>query len=352
MLVRELTDGADLDLVLLVRDVEEGCKRDGTPFLRLRLSDRTGSVAALVWDAVGRFRQLCVAGQPVRVIGRYDVHPRHGAQIAVRALRAPAEGSFDPAGLCAGPASSVAGLEAELRSLIGSIADRHLRGLLDALLGPGTRTWQRFRVAPAAKHYHHAYPHGLLEHSLSVAQAVAAISSTFPGIDRDLAVTGALLHDLGKLDAYTPGPLDIQMTDAGRLLGEIPLGYYAIRRTIEGLPGFPEATAQALGHIVLAHHGRLEHGSPVRPQTREATLVHFCDDLGGRLGSFDRLERELPVGAAWAAFDRALGCGAYFPPAPVAAPPAPVEPLAGVAVPDVPVTAAPAPAERRATVAA
>jgi 3'-5' exoribonuclease len=125
-------------------------------------------------------------------------------------------------------------------------------------------------------------------------------------------VTGALLHDIGKLEAYTSEGPAFDLTDAGKLQGEIPLGYYRIRRAIEDLPGFPPETAEAVLHIILSHHGSLEHGSPVVPCTREATLVHMIDNLGGRLGSFDRLEKELAPGASWSGFDRALGSGAYF----------------------------------------
>ena len=182
----------------------------------------------------------------------------------------------------------------------------------DRILGPGSPTWPLFRDAPAAKRFHQAYKHGLLEHCLSVAQGVSAISATFPGIDRDVAVTGALLHDIGKLEAYTADPRAIDMTDLGKLQGEIPLGYYRIRRLIEDLPGFPEQLAAAVLHIILSHHGQLEHGSPVLPCTREATLVHMIDNLGGKLGSFDRLEKELPHGSVWSGYDRALGGGAYF----------------------------------------
>ncbi len=126
-------------------------------------------------------------------------------------------------------------------------------------------------------------------------------------------MTGALLHDIGKLEAYTSDPMAIDLTDAGKLQGEIPLGYYKVRRTIEDIDGFPPAVAEAVLHIILAHHGALEHGSPVVPQTREATLVHMIDNLGGRLGSFDRIEKELPDGERWSRFDRALGGSAYFP---------------------------------------
>ena len=109
------------------------------------------------------------------------------------------------------------------------------------MFGSDSELWEAYRLAPAAKHYHQAYRHGLLEHSLGVAQAVSAISATFPGIDRDVAVTGALLHDIGKLDAYTRDAQHIDLTDLGRLHGEIALGYYRIRRAIEDIEGFPPA---------------------------------------------------------------------------------------------------------------
>ncbi|WP_354699430.1 HD domain-containing protein [Paraconexibacter sp. AEG42_29] len=312
MPVRDFTDGLDLDQILLVRSVEVQPKRDGGECLRLVLADRTGSVAATIWDGAQDVAQMLQPGRPVRVIGRYAVHPRHGAQLTVRALRPAAPGTYDPEALCDGPAVPVAQLVAQLRTLIAGLRSPHLRALLNRTIGETAPLWPRYRDAPAAKHYHHAYRHGLLEHSLAVAQGVSAICGTFPGVDRDLAVTGGLLHDIGKLEAYTADPFAIAMTDAGRLIGEIPLGYYRVRREIEAVADFPPALAQALLHIVLSHHGKLEHGSPVIPATREATLVHFLDNLGGRFGAYDRLEKALPAGADWSGFDRVIGGGAYF----------------------------------------
>ena len=127
------------------------------------------------------------------------------------------------------------------------------------------------------------------------------MSGIFHGVNRDLAVTGALLHDLGKLDAYRRIGEDIEMTDAGRLHGEIALGYSRIRDEIGQIDGFPPELSQALLHIILSHHGSLQHGSPVVPCTREATLVHMADNLGSKLGSFDRVERALDEGAQRAA---------------------------------------------------
>ncbi len=269
--------------------------------LKLVLGDRTGSVPAAVAHAAG---ELCRAGEVVFVTGTYT-----GAQLSVHSLRPARDGEFAHAELRDGPAHELDQMERDIRELLGTVQNPHLRQLLSSVFAD---SWSGYRDAPAGKRYHHAYRHGLLEHSLTVAQAVSAISATFPGIDRDVAVTGALLHDIGKLDAYELEGGAISMSDLGRLQGEIPLGYYRVRRAIERLDGFPPELAQAVLHIILSHHGALEHGSPVVPCTREATLVHMIDNLGGRLGSFDRLEKELPAGEQWSAYDKALGGGAYF----------------------------------------
>jgi 3'-5' exoribonuclease len=312
MLLNELSDGVEIDQVLLVREAERRRRRDGGDYLRLQLGDRTGAVACMVWEELVEVEQLAAAGTPVRVRGRYTVHPRFGAQINLRGLEVAEPGSFDPRELLDGPVRGVEQMEREIRELLATIQEPHLRILLERVFGEDSELWPGYRRAPAAKYYHQAYPHGLLEHCLGVAQAVSAISATFPGIDRDVAVTGALLHDIGKLEAYTDDPCNIDLTDAGRLQGEIPLGYYRIRRLIEDIDGFPAELAQAVVHIILSHHGSLEHGSPVVPCTREATLVHMIDNLGGRLGSFDRLEKELAPGRRWSPFDRAIGGGAFF----------------------------------------
>jgi 3'-5' exoribonuclease len=302
----------EVDQVLMVREAERRQRRDGGDYLRLRLGDRSGAVACMVWEELGDVEACATAGTPVHVRGRYTVHPRFGPQINLRALAEAAPGSYAPEDLRDGPDRPVEQMEAEIRELVATIQQPHLRTLLDRVFAAGSRLWTGYSTAPAAKHYHQAYRHGLLEHSLGVAQGVSAISATFPGIDRDVAVAGALLHDIGKLEAYADDTGAIELTDVGRLHGEIAIGYYLIRRTIEEIEGFPEELARAVGHIILSHHGALEHGSPVVPCTREATLVHMIDNLGGRLGSFDRLEQELAPGRRWSGFDRAIGGGAYF----------------------------------------
>jgi 3'-5' exoribonuclease len=310
--VRDLADGARVESPFIVRDVTRRQKRNGDAFLKLQLGDVTGAVEAVVWDNVDAMCEVAVMGATVVASGIYGVDSKYGACLTIRTLRPARDGEYEPADLHDGPSVSYDQMVADLRDLLTTIQDPHLRALLDGFFAEGSPVWERWCQAPAAKHYHQAYRHGLLEHSLSVAQGVSAMSGTFPGLDRDVAVTGALLHDIGKIEAYAMEGGAIDLTDAGRLQGEIPLGYYRVRRAIEDIPDFPPARAEAVLHIILSHHGQLEHGSPVVPCTREATLVHMIDNLGGRLGSFDRIEKGLQNGEKWSGFDRALSGAAYF----------------------------------------
>ena len=310
--VAELTAGERVESVFAVRERDLRQRRNGDPWLRLVLCDGTGSVEAVSWDEAEARFALAEPGSAVKVAGAFEVSERWGAKIKISEVRAAEPHEYDSGDLEPTGSVPVERLEQGLRELLETIQEPQLRRLLDCFFGPESEVWHRFRVAPAAKIYHQAYRHGLLEHTVSVAQAVSAAANFFPGIDRDVAVTGALLHDIGKTEAYNADPFAIDLTDAGRLHGEIPLGYYLVRRRIEDIDGFDAGLAQAVLHIILSHHGALEHGSPVVPCTREAVLVHSIDKLGGTLGSFDRLERELPQGQTWSGFDRALEGSAFF----------------------------------------
>jgi 3'-5' exoribonuclease len=312
--VRDLADGQEVNEVYVVRAHTRRQRRNGEPFLKLQLGDTTGSVEAVIWDEVDSLAPICPCGSVIRVLGRYSVDEKYGASLTVKRLRTATEGEYELADLVEAPPVPYEQMAAELDALVETIDAPHLRTLLARLIDRSTDSGAVYHVAPAAKYYHQAYRHGLLEHCLSVAQGVSVLArGPFrSGVDRDLAVTGALLHDIGKTEVYATLNGAIELTDRGKLLGEIPLGYYMVRREIERIEGFPVADAEGLLHIVLSHHGKLEHGSPVVPCTREATLVHFVDNLGGNLGSFDRIEKTLADGAVWSDFDRGISASAFF----------------------------------------
>ena len=316
MFVRDLTEDQDLDQILLVRAAELRYRRDGSAVLRLTLGDRSGQVAAIAREDVEVLRELCVPGRPVRVAGRFEVHPRWGPQIVVAALTEPLPGSFDLADLVDGPPRSAQQMEADLRALVATIQDPHLRALLDRILGEHTESWRRLPQRAGRQ----ALPPGLRP------RPARALALGRPGRARD---RGALprhrprrrrhrraaarhrqargLH--GRLRGASTSPTPAASRARSRSATT------AIRREIEDIPGFPADTAQAVLHIILSHHGSLAHGSPVVPCTREATLVHQIDNLGGRLGSFDRLEKELSPGRAGRRSTARIGSSAYFGPA-------------------------------------
>jgi len=310
--VRDLVDGQAVDSVYVVRERERRQKRDGGEWLRFVVSDQGGSVEAVAWEDIDESYTAAKPGAMVRIAGRFAIHARYGPKITIDTIRVAREDEFDPGEIVPGPPVSPERLIEDVRALIATIRDPHLSALLARFFAEDSPLWPRFRDAPAAKYYHQAYQHGLLDHTLSVAQGVSTAASYFPGINRDVAITGALLHDVGKTEAYNDDPLAIDLTDRGRLQGEIALGYYIVRREIESIDGFDPEMAQSVLHIILAHHGTNENGSPVVPATREAALVHAMDNLGGKLGSFDRIERELPDGEVWSRFDRGIDSAAYF----------------------------------------
>jgi 3'-5' exoribonuclease len=202
MWVRELQIGTEIEAALLLREARLRTRRESSDLITLRVADRSGSLPAVVLEPTAANRRDCRSDEIAVVSGVVQDDPRFGPRLVITALRPARPDEYSLEDLRDGPPRPLARLEVDLRELVSTVRRPHLRQLLNDLLGEGTETWARFREAPAAKYYHQAYRHGLLEHSLTVAQAVSAISATFPGIDRDVAVAGALLHDIGKLDAY------------------------------------------------------------------------------------------------------------------------------------------------------
>src|ERR1700716_457495 len=160
MLLNELTDGMEIDQVLLVRESGRRQRRDGGDYLRLQLGDRTGAVACMVWEELGDVEELARAGAAVRVQGRYTVHPRFGPQINLRGLEEAAPGSYAPGVPPAGRGRWVEQMEGEVRELLETIQEPHLRTLLERVFGEDSELWAGHRVAPGAKSYHQAYRHG------------------------------------------------------------------------------------------------------------------------------------------------------------------------------------------------
>jgi len=311
--IAALRSGQAVDGYYACGDAETATDRNGRAFLRLRLRDATGEVRAIHFDPSDE--ALGVApGDIVVVAGTYNVHPQYGPQVQVRQMRPAEAHEYDLSELIPVSFIDVGELTERLHALVDSVCDSNLRALLDRIFDGSKEPGATFATAPAAIRNHHAYRHGLLEHSVVVAECATDIAARIASADRDLIVAGALLHDIGKTQTYGGQPLSPSMTDVGRLHGEIVIGQTIVARLIDEFPDFRDELAMRLLHIVIAHHGMREKGSPVVPMTREALIVHYCDDLTARLAAIDEAARSMQPDDAWSGRISMLDTAAYLGP--------------------------------------
>jgi 3'-5' exoribonuclease len=196
--------------------------------------------------------------------------------------------AWDPADMLASGPRADAELVAEFKALVASVSDPGLRKVLRAVFGD-REFFAAFRLCPGAQSHHHAYLGGLIEHSNSVATLCSTLSDRYSEVDRDLLVSAALLHDVGKCDELGYDT-SIEYTDKGRLLGHVVLGAHRLREAVSrSRPGLSEERVARLEHAVLSHHGELEWGSPKRPSTFEALLLHHADNLDAKASGFAAL---------------------------------------------------------------
>lgn len=277
--VAELAVGARVCTELVIRSKELRATRAGEAYLSLVLADRSGSLPGVLFRPAPQDRGIPV-GTVVRVTGTVTTY-RGAKRISIEHI-VPAR-TWDGADFV--PTSSVAAeeLEQKLFRLVHSISDPKLRATVRGVFSD-QGFLERFRVAPASQAYHHAHLSGLLEHTVAVASICAHLSERYPGVDRDLLVAAALLHDVGKVEELAVGAA-IDYTDEGRLLGHVVLGLVRVREACRRAR-LSKRTALLLEHTLLSHHGELEWGSPKRPVTIEALLLHHVDNLDAKAAGF------------------------------------------------------------------
>jgi 3'-5' exoribonuclease len=251
------------------------------PYLRLQLSDLYGTIEARVWDDAERLTPLAEPGVYVGVRGRVEVFQGQ-RQVVIEQLERVRVEPDDLGFFLPRSPRDTAELDADLTDLIASVRDEPLRKLLRHLIGSRTTTGQWFRQAPAAKRNHHAYVAGLLEHTVSVTRLCHTMAEHYgPVVDRDLLITGALLHDIGKVKeiAIEAG---FPYTTEGKLLGHILLGLEMVHEAGREL-GVPESRLRLVEHLVASHQGRYEWHSPSEPRTLEALILHYADDTDAKV---------------------------------------------------------------------
>ncbi|HQL47677.1 MAG: 3'-5' exoribonuclease YhaM [Acidobacteria bacterium ADurb.Bin340] len=292
---------------LLVQEAAYKTSAKGSEYLEMKLSDATGDLKAFLWDLKAVEGEFDAIAPEAFVKVKAKVDEFNGRrQLRVEKVRFAEDGEVgDLSRFFPTSARPIPGMLAELDALIAGVADPFIRHLLEAVFIQDAERRAAFAQAPAAKTNHHVCLGGLLEHTLSVAAMAHRACDHYGDLNRDLVLAGVLLHDLGKT-AELSYQRTFGYTDAGNLLGHISLEVEWINRAIEALPGFPEELRVQILHIVLAHHGRLEYGSPVVPKTPEALLVHYLDDLDGKLEAMVRVQREESGTPTWSPYLRGM----------------------------------------------
>jgi 3'-5' exoribonuclease len=306
--IKDIKTGAQVDDVFYCsrRDVRE--RRDGGAFLTLELRDKTGFVAGIMWDRIDDALKCVEVGGFYRVQGRmgdYQGKPQFNVNLIYPAD--PAEISRDD--FIAASRYDRGQLMTELRGYVAAVKNRHLRALLDAFFGDPDFA-EKFSLAPGGARVHHAYLGGLLEHTTLMCRLARTFPEVYKEIDADLLMTGLILHDVGKVREYVYD-VAIDHSYDGRLLGHITMGYEMVQDKLAALKEFPVELGRMLLHIILAHHGQMEFGSPKTPKFAEAFIVYFLDNLDARAAMFRETVEKNP-GAKWTDFQQYLETNVYI----------------------------------------
>ncbi|MFQ5585999.1 MAG: 3'-5' exoribonuclease YhaM family protein [Thermodesulfobacteriota bacterium] len=288
--------------IFLVTKKEMGRSKAGKGYLNLKLMDRTGTVEGRVWDDVDSLSGRFAKDDFVRIRG-YAVSYQSTIQMNIGDIKRVDATDIDIADFLPAAARNPDEMFAELEGIIEGMEDRHLRSLLKHIF-EDEDVKRRFRTAPAAKSMHHTYIGGLLEHVLSLCGLADRVAGHYRDINRDLVITGAILHDIGKIYELSY-ERSFDYTDEGRLVGHITIGIGMIERAIEKMPDFPKELSMLIKHMLLSHHGYLEFGSPKRPKTVEAVILYYCDDLDSKIQSMQAyIEKERDTDSNWTSYHR------------------------------------------------
>ena len=249
--------------VFLVREKIMALAKNGKPYMTVKLMDRTGEVEGRIWDRVEEFDNRFRRDDFLRIRGKASLYLGK-MQVVVQDLETVPETEVDLGEFLPVSERSREEMLAAFREQVAGVLDPDYRKLLEAFIGDESFL-RKFSTAPAAKTMHHAYLGGLLEHSLAVAELAREIGSRYAGVDAELLVAGALLHDIGKTKelAYLRS---FEYTDEGKLLGHIMIGVEMLNAKIREVEPFPSEKAAILKHLILSHHGQYEFGSPKRPK--------------------------------------------------------------------------------------
>ena len=301
--IEELREGERINEIYLCKQKQTALTKAGKPYESLVLQDKTGTLDAKIWDPSSQGIEECDALDYVNVMG--DVTSFQGnLQLNIKRLRKASEGEYEPKDYLPVSEYDAEEMYRELQGYVKNLTNPYLKKLAGDLFLEDADFAKRFKFHSAAKSVHHGFVGGLLEHTLSVTKLCAFFADTYPILNRDLLVTSALFHDIGKLEELSAFPAN-DYTDEGQLLGHIAMGMEIVGMRIRAIDGLPRKLANELKHCILAHHGELEYGSPKKPAIPEAVALNFADNLDAKMETMKELFANVPAGNTdWQGFNR------------------------------------------------
>lgn len=311
-MIRDLKPGQKITEFFIIRSKElRRRKNDNGYYLALELGDASGRIFGSLWDNVEETYKKIKEGEPAK-IQAIVIDWKGRPHLSVERVRpAQVKDKLNLDDFIPKTKENEEKLLVKLFDIIESVKNEHLRLLLNNIFTSAS-IQSKLKRTPAGKLWHHCYEGGLLVHTIAVVKIVESLSKLYPHLNRDLVVAAALLHDIGKITEYeTKGYIDY--SDEGRLHGHISIGFHYVASKIEDMAEFPGELKNQLLHLILAHQGSREHGSPVEPMTREAFVLYYADELDSKLNAFERIyEREHEEGKKWSNFVKLLDRFLYF----------------------------------------
>ena len=301
--INELSEGQQIKEIYLCKKITPAQTKAGKTYWTVALQDKTGTVDGKIWDptsvGIGEFDAM----DYIWVVGEVTVFNNMN-QVNIRQVRKASEGEYVAADYLPCSDRDVEEMYGELTALINTIRAPYMKALLSHFFLEDAAFKKDFCFHSAAKSVHHGFVGGLLEHTLSVATICDFYAKHYGYLDRDLLITAAICHDIGKISELSPYP-ENDYTDEGQLLGHIVIGATMVQDAIRQIPSFPQVKANELIHCILSHHGELEFGSPKKPALAEAIALSFADNTDAKMETMkEALAASAAPGLEWQGFNR------------------------------------------------
>ncbi|MGB5158728.1 3'-5' exoribonuclease YhaM family protein [Desulfobacterium sp. N47] len=295
--------GDSINDVFVLYEKNIAQKKDGSNYLNVVLSDKTGKIKGVVWDNIDKICAGKNTGDFVHIKGSVSEY-KGTLQVVIKNMDTISSDSVDVSDFLPSTKHNIDSMFERLIKLTDSIEEKNLKALLEAFWSD-IEFVENFKKAPAAKKMHHAYAGGLLEHTLSMALLADKIAGHYIGIDRDLLITGAILHDIGKIREFVY-KFNIDYSDEGRLLSHIVIGIGLLDEKINKISQFPGSLAVLLRHMIVSHHGTREFGSPEPPKTIDAVLLNYIDEIDAKISGIREYIASDESGGNWTSYHRIL----------------------------------------------